>query len=79
MSTDILDHDNILTAADETHIFDILALGGGYDSRFEADSLLVCFHFVVVLFSEVIFIPFELFEKEKTPSFFEVDDGLYFL
>lgn len=44
------------------------------------------FHFVVILFSEDFFVPFELFEEKEAPTFIEINqhfdffkDGIQFL
>ena len=39
----------------------------------------VVLHFVIVLLSEVVFVPFELLEQQQTPTFLEVNDRSHLL
>ena len=75
----ILNHHHVLPAADHADILDVLASLEGDETGPDPDPLLVDLHLVVVLFSEVVLIPFELLEQQQAPALLHVDNRLDFL
>lgn len=79
MFTDVLDHHDILPAADHANIFNVLTGLEGDKARPDANSLLVNLHLVVVLLAEIVLVPLELLEQEEAPALLHVNHSLNFL
>lgn len=79
MLADVLDHHDVLPAADHADVLDVLAGLEGDEAGPDADSLLVDLHLVVVLLAEVVLVPLELLKQEEAPALLHVDHRLDFL